>query len=169
MMTTGTKLRSAAAAMTLVLGGAVGWSAIGHAADAASADGTIKIVESWTRATPAGAQVAGGYLKITNSGSQPDRLIGGTLTIAGKVEVHEMSMTDGVMKMRPLEQGLEIKPGETVEFKPGGYHLMFIGLTAPVKTGDKPQGTLVFQRAGSLDVTFDAMAMGTMPAGHTHN
>ena len=80
-----------------------------RAADAVSADGTIKITGSFTRATPAGAKVAGGYLKITNTGTQPDRLTGGTLVTAGKVEIHEMSMSDGVMKMAPLPQGLEIQ------------------------------------------------------------
>ena len=92
--------------------------------DFVSTDGTIKVSESWTRATPAGAKVAGGYLTVTNTGTQPDRLIGGSLERATTVEVHAMSMTDGVMKMQQLAQGLEVKPSETVELKPGGFHLM---------------------------------------------
>ena len=130
------------------------------AADAASGDGTIKISGSWTRATPAGAKVAGGFLKITNTGATPDRLMGGTMVSAGKVEVHQMSMADGVMKMSALEQGLEIKPGEMVELKPGGFHIMFIDLAAPVKEGDHLEGTLVFQRAGTIKLQYDAAAMG---------
>ena len=137
-----------------------------HAADAVSKDGTIKITAPWTRATPAGAKVAGGFLSITNTGAAPDRLTGGSISMAGKFEVHEMSMNDGVMKMRALDNGLEIKPGETIELKPGGYHLMFIDLLAAVKEGDKLEGTLVFERAGTIVLQFDATAMGAMPTGH---
>ena len=135
------------------------------AAEVVSTDGTIKISGSWTRATPGGAKVAGGYVKITNTGAVADRLIGGTLVTAGKVEIHEMAMTDGVMKMGELAQGLEIKPGETVELKPGGYHIMFMELAAPVKEGDKLDGTLVFQRAGTLKVQFSAAAIGAKSEG----
>src|SRR5690606_11444702 len=81
--------------------------------------GAIEIEAPWTRATPGGAKVAGGYLMITNKGSAPDRLIGGSATVAGRLEVHEMSVVDGVMRMRPLKDGLEIAPGATVELKPG--------------------------------------------------
>ena len=90
--------------------------------EAAAADftvGNIQIGNPWTRATPKGADVAGGYMKITNKGSVPDSLIGGSSAAADRFEVHEMSMVDGVMKMRPLAKGLEVKPGETVELKPG--------------------------------------------------
>ena len=159
-------LWQSAVALSLACGLAVAMAGAAHAAEAASKDGTIKITGSWTRATPAGAQVAGGFLAVTNTGSQSDRLTGGSLAIAGKVEVHEMSMSDGIMKMRALEQGLEIKPGETVELKPGGYHLMFIGLTAPVKEGDKIEGTLMFQRAGTIALQFDSVAMGAKRDAH---
>ena len=135
------------------------------AADAVSADGTIKITGSWTRATPAGAKVAGGFLSITNTGKEADRLVGGTLVTAGKVEVHEMSMANGVMKMAQLTDGLEIKPGATVDLKPGGYHLMFIDLKAPVKAGETVEGPLVFQRAGTIKVSYDAAAMGASGTG----
>ena len=81
--------------------------------------GALEIGHPWTRATPKGATVAGGYLKITNKGTAPDRLTGASFTAAPRVEIHEMAMSDGMMRMRPLRAGLEIKPGETVEFKPG--------------------------------------------------
>src|ERR1700742_2129126 len=93
--------------------------------------GSIEIKHPWSRATPKGATVAGGYMKLTNTGTTADRLIGGSTEIAGKFEIHEMSMDNGVMKMRPLANGVEIKPGETLEFKPGGYHLIFSGFTNP--------------------------------------
>jgi copper(I)-binding protein len=136
--------------------------------------GQLVIEAPWTRVTPGGAQVAGGYLKITNKGAEADRLIGGTLPIAGAVEVHEMAMTDGIMKMRRLEKGLEIKPGQTVELKPGGYHLMFTGLREGLKEGPPVKGTLVFEKAGSVEVEFrvapiGARSGGGASGGHMHH
>ena len=93
--------------------------------------GSLEIKHPWARATPKGATVAGGYLKIVNTGNAADRLIGGSTPASGKFEIHEMSMDGGVMKMRALPKGLEIQPGETVELKPGSYHLMFVGLKEP--------------------------------------
>jgi uncharacterized protein YcnI len=97
--------------------------------------GKIKVSTPWTRATPKGAPVGGGYLKITNTGTEPDRLIGGSFPISAKVEVHEMSMDNGVMRMRQLPNGLEIVPGATVELKPAGYHIMFQQLKEPIVQG----------------------------------
>src|SRR5262249_16359064 len=77
--------------------------------------GSLKINHPWSRATPKGASVAGGYMKITNNGATPDRLTGGTTEAAKKFEIHEMSMDGGVMKMRELPNGIEIPPGATVE------------------------------------------------------
>src|SRR5690242_11403808 len=74
--------------------------------------GTLQISTPWARATPKGATVGGAYMKITNNGSEPDRLIGGSSPVAGKFEIHEMSMQGDVMKMRPLQNGIEIKPGQ---------------------------------------------------------
>ena len=85
--------------------------------------GPLVIGQPWTRVTPKNAPVAGGYLKITNNGASADRFVGAKSDASDHVEIHEMSMTDGVMKMRPLPNGLEIKPGETVELKSGGYRL----------------------------------------------
>src|SRR5690348_1869385 len=78
--------------------------------------GAIEIQHPWSRATPKGATVAGGYMKLINTGTTPDRLIGGSTEVAGKFEIHEMSTANGVMKMRPVSGGVEIKPGQTVEF-----------------------------------------------------
>src|SRR5215471_18548957 len=86
--------------------------------------GDLVITQAWTRATPKGAKIGGGYLTIENKGTTLDRLIGVSAEIAGSVQVHEMSMDKGVMKMRPLENGLAIEPGKTVKLAPGGYHLM---------------------------------------------
>src|ERR1044071_2264775 len=119
-----------------------------------------------TRATPKSATVAGGYVKITNTGSTPDRLTGGSAEVSRKFEVHEMSMDGGVMKMRELKNGLEIAPGATVELKPGSYHIMMVNLSRPLAKGDKVKGTLTFEKAGKVDVEFAVEALGGMPAGH---
>ena len=122
--------------------------------------GDLVIAGPWARATPKGAPVAGGYLKITNNGSAPDRLIGGSFPGAVKLEVHEMSMANGVMRMRPLAKGLEIGPGATVELKPGGYHLMFLGFKGQLKAGESVKGTLTFEKAGTVEVTYQVAPMG---------
>jgi periplasmic copper chaperone A len=144
---------------------------LAFAAGAASAHdykaGSLEIQHPWSRATPKGATVAGGYLKIVNKGTTPDRLIGGSTVAAPKFEIHEMSMDGGVMKMRPLPKGIEIKPGQTVELKPGGYHLMFVGITAPLEQGKRVKGTLEFEKAGKIEVEYAVEAIGGMPKGHS--
>ena len=129
--------------------------------------GSIAIKDPWTRATPKGSEVAGGYMTLTNTGSEPDRLIGGSNAVARKFEIHEMSMDGGVMKMRMLPRGIEIKPGQTVELKPGSYHLMFIGLTRPFEQGKRVRGTLQFEKAGAVEVEYAVEAIGGAPGrGH---
>ena len=137
------------------------------AASAASAHeykaGSLEIKHPWSRATPKGATVAGGYMKIINTGTTPDRLVGGSSAAAPKFEIHEMSMDGGVMKMRMLPKGIEIKPGQTVELKPGGYHLMFVGVTAPLEQGKRVKGTLEFEKAGKVEVEYAVEAIGASP------
>jgi periplasmic copper chaperone A len=131
--------------------------------------GDLTIETPWSRATPGGARVAAGYLKITNTGKEADRLIGGTVDVAKKFEVHEMTMADNVMKMRMLPKGLEIKPGETVELKPGGYHLMFVDLARPLKADDVVKGVLRFERAGEVAVEYRVAPLGAPSGGHKHH
>ena len=130
----------------------------------ATSAGTLRIEAPWIRATPGGAQVAGGFMRITNTGSEPDRLIGGSMPRAGRFEVHEMSMFDGVMRMKPLDKGLTIAPGQTVELKPGGYHIMFLDLKEPMKDGDSVTGTLVFEKAGTIAITSGVQPIGARGA-----
>jgi hypothetical protein len=131
--------------------------------------GDLVISQSWSRATPGGAKVAGGYLTIENKGAAPDRLLGGATDVAGKIEVHEMTMKDGVMNMRPLDQGLAIEPGKSVKLAPGGYHLMLLDLKGALKQGDKLPVTLQFEKAGKVQVSFDVQAVGAQaPAGADH-
>jgi periplasmic copper chaperone A len=122
--------------------------------------GDLVISQAWSRATPNGAKIGGGYLTIANKGSAPDRLVGVSADVAGKIEVHEMAMNDGVMKMRPLDKGLAIEPGKTVKLAPGGYHLMMMDLKTPLKQGDKVPVTLEFEKAGKVQVTLDVQAVG---------
>jgi copper(I)-binding protein len=128
--------------------------------------GDLVITQAWSRATPSGAKVAGGYLTIENKGSTPDRLIGGAGDVAGKVEVHEMATNNGVMTMRALDKGLTIAPGKTVKLAPGGYHLMMTDLKAPLKQGDKVPVTLEFEKAGKVTLSLDVQGVGAQaPAG----
>jgi copper(I)-binding protein len=122
--------------------------------------GDLVITQAWSRATPGGAKVAGGYVTIENKGSAQDRLTGGSADIASKVEVHEMAMNTGVMTMRPLDGGLVIEPGKTVKLAPGGYHLMMFDLKGPIKQGDKLAVTLQFDKAGKVSVPFAVQGVG---------
>jgi copper(I)-binding protein len=134
--------------------------------------GDITITTPWTRATPKSAPVAGGFLKITNNGKESDWLTGGHFTGAGHVEVHEMAIADGVMRMRQLSNGLEIKPGQTIELKPGGFHLMFMEMKQPVVEGKPVRGALTFRRAGTVEVDFAVAPIGgpapSNQGGHHH-
>jgi copper(I)-binding protein len=132
--------------------------------------GSLNIGHPWARATPKGAAVAGGYLKITNKGKEADRLTGASAAFAGRVEIHEMSEEGGVMKMRHLPKGIEIKPGETVELKPGSIHVMFMNLTSPLVKDQKPRpkGTLVFEKAGTIEIEYAVEAVGGAPGEHDH-
>ncbi|KQZ01368.1 hypothetical protein ASD45_11295 [Pseudolabrys sp. Root1462] len=127
--------------------------------------GSLKIEQPWARATPKGAPVGGGYFTVTNNGSAPDRLVGGSVPVSSGFEIHEMAMDNGVMKMRMLSNGIEIKPGATLTFKPGGYHLMFTGLKDQLKQGETFKGTLQFEKAGKVDVEFSVQGMAATDAG----
>jgi periplasmic copper chaperone A len=128
--------------------------------------GDLVITQAWTRATPGGSKIGGGFLTIENKGTAPDKLIGVSADVAGKVDVHEMAMNNGVMTMRPLENGLTIEPGKTVKLAPGGYHLMMTDLKNPLKQGDKVPVTLQFEKAGKVAVTLDVQGVGAPgPAG----
>jgi copper(I)-binding protein len=134
-------------------------------ADEVKANGLV-ISQVWSRATPGGAKIAGGYLTIENKGSAPDRLIGGSGDFAGKVEVHEMAMNNGVMTMRSLDKGLAIEPGKTVKLAPGGYHLMLMDLKSPLKQGDKVPLVLEFEKAGKVTLSLEVQGVGAQaPAG----
>lgn len=124
--------------------------------------GDLVIKDPYARATAPMAPVAGGFMSITNNGKQADKLVGGKVGFSQLVEVHQMSMTDGVMKMSQVEGGLEIPAGETVELKPGGYHLMFIGLMEQLKPEEQRKGTVIFENAGEVEIEYQVVDISKM-------
>jgi periplasmic copper chaperone A len=133
--------------------------------------GSISVETGWSRATPKGAQVAAGYVTIKNSGDEPDRLVSASADFAGETVIHQMSMAGGVMRMRPVPDGVAIPPKSTVKLEPSGYHLMFMSLTGPLKEGDDVPVKLTFEHAGSVEVTFHVLGMGAQgpESGQTRN
>jgi copper(I)-binding protein len=128
----------------------------------------LLIDHPWTRATPQGATVGGGYFVVRNRGKSADRLVQASTPIAGKVEIHRMAVQDGIMRMRPIEGGITIEPGKSVELKPNALHLMFMDLKEPLKEGQNISATLVFEKAGKIDVEFKVEPIGTKaPRGHS--
>lgn len=138
-----------------------------NAAQPAKRDG-IAIEQAWTRATPPNAPVAGGFLTIRNGGGRADRLMSVTSPDANSVEIHQMTMEDGVMRMRKLADGLPIDAKSVVMLKPGGYHLMFIGPKRPIVEGGTVTATLRFEKAGAREVRFDVRSLGSSGAKPQH-
>jgi copper(I)-binding protein len=130
--------------------------------------GSLHVEHPWSRATPKGASVGAGYLVIENRGSTVDRLISASAEVAGRTEIHEMAVVDGVMRMRPLAKGIELAPGMTAKLEPGGLHIMFLDLKRPLEKGERFKARLVFEKAGEIDVEFSVEAMGGAPAHHGH-
>ncbi|HKQ54325.1 MAG TPA: copper chaperone PCu(A)C [Methyloceanibacter sp.] len=122
--------------------------------------GAIAVENAWSREVPAGASVGVGYLAIRNSGDEPDRLVSASTSVAGETEIHQTTMADGVMRMRPVPDGVPVPAKGSVMLEPNGYHFMFMGLTRPLKEGDAFPAKLVFERAGSIEVTFQVLGIG---------
>ncbi len=137
------KLLAAALAFTVLTG-------MAHAHDFTV--GELAIHHPWAKATLPNQPVGGGFMEITNNGSEADRLVSGAADFAGEVQIHEMSMDNGVMKMRQLADGIEIAPGQTVKLEPGGLHIMLMGLTQPLVEGERFPMTLTFEKAGTIEV-----------------
>jgi hypothetical protein len=122
--------------------------------------GSMHISQPWARATPKGASSAAGYMTITNKGTMPDRVSCVSSDAAAQCQIHSMTMDGGVMKMRPVEGGLEIKPGETVTLQPGGFHMMLVDLKHPLEAGQDVKATLKFDNAGTVEVDYPIAAIG---------
>jgi len=130
--------------------------------------GSLHIEHPWSRATPKGASVGAGYLVIENRGATADRLVSVSSAVSERGEIHEMAVTDGVMRMRPLARGVEIAPGMTAKIEPGGLHIMFPGLKRPLEKGERFKATLNFEKAGAVEVEFVVEAMGGDHQHYTH-
>jgi periplasmic copper chaperone A len=138
--------------------------AIGHELRA----GNLVIVHTWVRATPPGATVTAGYGKITNIGTDADRLMSASLSGAYSGEVHSTTVRDGIVKMAPLRDGVPIAAGQTVELKPASLHIMFTGLTSSLEGDTYVDGTLTFQKAGKIAVEFFVEPLGRIAPSHNH-
>jgi hypothetical protein len=133
--------------------------------------GDLTIGHPWTRAVGATTPTAAGYLSIANRGTEPDHLVSAETPMASRVELHEMSMTDGVMRMRPLPDGVPVPAGGTVWFRPGGLHLMLVDPAGAFERGAGVPLTLRFARAGEVAVELEVASAGargpvTQHGGH---
>ncbi|MDJ0945443.1 MAG: copper chaperone PCu(A)C [Kiloniellales bacterium] len=113
--------------------------------------GDLTVHKPWARASIGQAQAGAAYLTVMNKGSLPDRLIAAEGTVANRIELHTHMMDGGVMKMRPV-QAIEVAPGEPAVLKPGGLHVMLMGLKAPLVKGESFPLTLVFEKAGRIEI-----------------
>jgi len=130
---------------------------------------SIKASAAWTRATVKTAKVGGGFISIKNTGDHADRLIGGTASFANDVQLHTMKIVDDVARMRALPDGVVIPAGAQVVLKPGGDHVMFMGLKEQLKEGEHRSVTLTFEKAGEIEVTFKVNALAAKTAGDDHS
>lgn len=127
--------------------------------------GALEIIHPWARASIGKARSGAAYLAIANNGTTPDRLIGVQTPAAKKAHLHESVMENGVMKMRPVE-GIDIAPGDAAVLEPGGFHIMLMGLKAPLVEGTRFPMTLVFEKAGRIAVEVAVQKAAAMKAGH---
>jgi len=127
--------------------------------------GSIHIAQPWARATPSGATTGAAYMTITNKGATPDRVNCVSSDASAQCEIDSMTMEGGVMKMRAVEGGLEIKPGQTVTLEPSSFHVMFVDLKRPLKQGQTMKATLKFDKAGTIDVEYPIARIGASAPG----
>ncbi|MDB5364380.1 MAG: hypothetical protein JWM77_307 [Rhodospirillales bacterium] len=150
---------------SLIFAAALALSTTAHAAD------TKPVAENgWARATAVGQSVGAGFLTLRNPGDTADKLVSASSDVAAKVELHTHLNDNGVMKMRPVEGGLEIPAKGSVTLAPGGYHLMLMGLKAPLTEGQHVMLTLVFEKAGPITTHLMVGGAGAKaaPSGHDH-
>ena len=127
--------------------------------------GPIHISQPWARATPKGATSGAAYMTITNTGKTPDRVTCVASDASAACQIHTMTMENGVMMMRPVEGGLEIKPGETVTLKPASLHVMLVDLKHPLEEGKTVKATLKFETAGTIAIDYPIAAIGAAAPG----
>lgn len=128
--------------------------------------GDLAILQPWTRAAGANGNGAA-FMRLRNAGAQPDRLVSASTPVARVVELHTVIREGDAMRMRPV-QDIAVAPGATVELRPGGFHVMLIGLNAPLAQGSRVPLTLRFERAGEVQVELTVEAAGARGSGHHH-
>ena len=128
--------------------------------------GSIKIEKAYTRSTVPGQMAAGGFMKIENKGAA-DQLISASSPVAAEVQLHEMAMDGNVMKMRQVKD-IVVPSGGEVELKPGGLHLMFMNIKAPLAAGETVPVKLKFAKAGEVEVKMPVNAMGQSGGAMKH-
>lgn len=126
--------------------------------------GSLELKHPWSPKAPPVAPVLGGYLTIVNTGTEADRLVGGSTSVAERLELHESSMANGVARMRPAKDGIEIPAGETLNLQPGGAHIMLVNPKQRPAEGDKFKTILQFEKAGEVEVEFVVQARASTPA-----
>ncbi len=136
------------------------------ASDAQSARAAIVVEDPWAAATNPGATVAGGYVTLRNPRATPDRLISASSPRADRVELHEMSMDGGMMRMRPVT-GIDVPAGASATLRPGGLHIMFINIDEQFQDGQRVPVTLTFERAGNIHTVF-VVRPRPVGGGHEH-
>lgn len=129
--------------------------ATGHAHEIKA--GNLVIEHPWTRKSPMGADVMAGFMKITNTGTEDDRLLRATIDITPTVQLHDMKMDGDVMKMVEIPEGIPIPAGKTVELKPKSLHVMFMDIKSLPDEGEEIEGTLVFEKAGTVKIDYEVM------------
>ncbi len=130
--------------------------------------GAIEIVHPYARATVAGQPAGGGYVALKNGGSSTDRLLSASADVSRTVELHSMKMEGDVMRMRQVE-AIDLPAGQTVALAPGGLHLMFIGLKAPLQAGSRFPVKLKFEKAGEVTVEMEVQAAGASSSPATQH
>lgn len=152
-----------------LLGATLGLLLAPHAQAQELAAGALRITAPWTRAMGAGGTGVG-YMAIRNTGGAPDRLVAARSPAARVVELHTHIRDGDVMRMRPV-QAIDLPAGQEVRLAPGGLHLMLIQLAAPLRQGERVPVTLVFERAGEVEVQLAVEAAGARGPGaapHRH-
>jgi copper(I)-binding protein len=127
--------------------------------------GFIQVRHPWTRVTPPGAEVAAGYLEIRNTGRETDRVIGASTPVADRVELHVMASEQGIMKMREATS-FEVPARKRLVLRPGGTHLMIVGLRKPFVKGQRIPLTLRFERGGDVHIELEVQAGGSTKPHH---
>lgn len=155
-----------------LLGSTILITACNPAADAPAASETaasvMAVTDPWSRETAVGQNAGGAFMTIANTGTAADRLTGGSTPVAGRVEIHTMTMENDVMRMRQLEDGLEVPAGRDVTLKPGSFHVMLIDLKQPLKAGERVPLTLTFAGAGIVETTLEVRPADAMAPGMKH-